>query len=807
LGDEEVILVLVFALGLQAKEIPGPGIPVPEKDRAELEAGLKELVEAMDGVVDYRKAVDIMVYHKAVDWALRYNEFYSPKEIAAAKELLKKATAPLTGSGPVIHGYRSKLDRSTQPYGLVLPVSYKEGNAKKYRLDLWLHGRDEKLTELKFIDQCLKSPGEFTPPDTFVLHLYGRFCNASKFAGEVDLFEALEDVQRRYPIDENRLVVRGFSMGGASTWHIAVHHAGLWAAAAPGAGFAETPVDAKLFNDPVKPTDYEQNLWHWYNATDYAANLFHCPVVAYSGELDPQRAAADMMAKAMKEAGLELVHIIGPKTEHQYEPEAKKGIARRIDELAAKGRNPTPDKIRFTTWTLRYPEMYWLMIAGLEKHWERASVDIDYRGGFPKATTSNVTRLRIDRPFKQIEIDGQVVAGGHRFLKKEGASWRCVADYGDSLMKQPGVQGPIDDAFLEPFVFVTPTGKPMNAAVGNWVAREQKEAVEAWRRTLRGDVRTVKDTELPSGVIHDNLILWGDPSSNKILAQIADKLPIRWTADGVYVGAKVYPADRNVPVLIYPNPWNPIKYVVLNSGFTWKENAALSNSRHVPLLPDWAVLDITVPSAKRMSERVVQAGFFGESWELPGSDAAAQNDPMVENERSAQAALKALHSANVDFWSKDRDNNQVKDVWVGDVSGLYRIDPGQGMLKLIDLSYALADASPAVALDADGIFPGDKKTKFRAAGKPAPKSGYLFVAMQKYQEEGAGPYLNYDTGNGRNPSRFAFCAYPSQYGKAGTFTYVSCESGTIFRKDTGGAPVRQWMSDRELMSGDWRKMD
>src|SRR5687768_17910198 len=36
----------------------------------------------------------------------------------------------------------------------------------------------------------------FTPPHAFVLHLYGRYCNANKFAGEVDLFEALDAVKR-----------------------------------------------------------------------------------------------------------------------------------------------------------------------------------------------------------------------------------------------------------------------------------------------------------------------------------------------------------------------------------------------------------------------------------------------------------------------------------------------------------------------------------------------------------------------------------------------------------------------------------
>jgi len=45
-----------------------------------------------------------------------------------------------------------------------------------------------------------------------------------------DVFEALQSVRKQYPIDEKRLVVRGFSLGGAACWHMAVHHAGIWAA-------------------------------------------------------------------------------------------------------------------------------------------------------------------------------------------------------------------------------------------------------------------------------------------------------------------------------------------------------------------------------------------------------------------------------------------------------------------------------------------------------------------------------------------------------------------------------------------------
>ena len=68
-----------------------------------------------------------------------------------------------------------------------------------WRLDTWFHGRSETLSEVNFLWDRERNPGEFTPPNTFVIHLYGRFCNANKFAGEMDLFEALVAVKRSLP--------------------------------------------------------------------------------------------------------------------------------------------------------------------------------------------------------------------------------------------------------------------------------------------------------------------------------------------------------------------------------------------------------------------------------------------------------------------------------------------------------------------------------------------------------------------------------------------------------------------------------
>jgi len=136
-----------------------------------------------------------------------------------------------------------------------------------------------------------------------------------------------------------------------------------------------------------------------YDCTDYAVNLFNLPTVAYSGEDDSQKQAADMMEAAMKKEGLDLVHIIGPKTKHAYEKAAKEEVAKRIDEIVAKGRNQVPPKIRFTTWTLLYNQSHWVTVDAMSKHWERARVEAELVGTTGvKATTSNVLALTLSIP-------------------------------------------------------------------------------------------------------------------------------------------------------------------------------------------------------------------------------------------------------------------------------------------------------------------------------------------------------------------------------------------------------------------------
>ncbi|MBC8350756.1 MAG: prolyl oligopeptidase family serine peptidase [Planctomycetes bacterium] len=635
------------------RQIPPAGIEVPAEDQESLELQLKTLQGQLTSLGRSKHPLvqellpDVEIFHRAVRVALDHNEFFSPNEIKSASDVLRtgidRAEQLLVGEAPwtrqtglVVRGYRSKIDQTAQPYGLVIPDSYLFAGKDDFRLDLWFHGRGERLSENAFISQRMRQRGNIAPVDTIVLHPYGRYSNAFKFAGEIDVLEALDHAKKHYHVDEDRVAVRGFSMGGAGCWQMAVHYPDLFFAANPGAGFSETPEFLKFFQkETLAPTWYEEKLWRWYDCPGYSANLYNLPTVAYSGELDIQKQAADIMEVALAKEDISLVHIIGPETKHAIHKEAAVEIDARLASLAERGRNSLPRRVQLATYTLKYNRSHWVEITGLEQHWEAARVEATIVGASRIAVkTTNVSGLSLSIlpgrcPFDirkpvTVEVNGKSYSA-QRPMSDHSWSFHLwggepVAKAGppsDGLHKRQHLQGPIDDAFMDSFIVVRPTGTANHEAVDKWSRSELDHFVEHWRRHFRGDAIVKNDSEVSEADIQAaNLILFGDVSSNKQITRIADKLPIQWNNDSIIVGESKFDAANHAPVLVYPNPLNPKRYVVLNSGFTYREFAYLNNARQVPKLPDWAVIDLRTPPDSLWPGKVVAADFFNERWQL-----------------------------------------------------------------------------------------------------------------------------------------------------------------------------------------------
>ncbi len=635
------------------RQIPPPGIELADEDRAALESKLATLGTRLESLRTSKQALtqellpDVEIFHRAVHDALKYDEFFSPGDVKSAAEVLRVGIeradqlaggdAPWTrATGLVVRGFRSKLDQTVQPYGLVIPESYSPFNQSGHRLDLWFHGRGEKLSENGFIAQRMRQAGNIAPQDTIVLHPYGRYSNAFKFAGEIDVLEALEHAKKYYRIDDDRVAVRGFSMGGAGCWQMAVHYPDMFFAANPGAGFSETPEFLKFFQqETLNPTWYEKKLWQWYDCPGYAINLFNLPTVAYSGELDIQKQAADIMETALAEEDISLVHIIGPETKHAIHRDSLIEIEGRLSSLADVGREALPRRVQFSTFTLKYNHNSWVEITGLEEHWKQARVDATIVNSREiELKTTNVAGISLvmkpglcpfdlQRPV-MIYVNGRLVEGPRPMSDRSwsfhlwnGQAVDAPGPPANKLAKRHDLQGPIDDAFMDSFIVVRPSSQAKHKAVDEWTRSELDHFIEHWRRHFRGDAVVKQDTELTEqDVQSSHLVLFGDPASNQVIKQLADRLPINWSNDSLTVGEQSFDAAYHAPAMIYPNPLNPDRYVVLNSGFTYREFAYLNNARQVPKLPDWAIIDLRTPPNSLWPGKVVAADFFDEGWQL-----------------------------------------------------------------------------------------------------------------------------------------------------------------------------------------------
>jgi dienelactone hydrolase len=582
--------------------------------------------------------VEVEIFLKAAENIVRFGEWFAKDSVKwtllsldrgleRAKDAANEGTAPWRDSPGhwVVRAYRSTVDDSIQPYAVMLPHGWKNDPNKLWRLDVVLHGRDSSLTEASFLaghDLLRAAPKDL---DFVQLEVYGRGNNAYRWAGETDVYESLHrfanfariNGEASEPVDEKRLVLRGFSMGGAGTWHIGLHHPFDFAVMGPGAGFTTT--HGYIAGLPAKLPDHQEKCLRIYDAVGYAENAFNIPIVAFSGELDDQKKAADNIESLVKDfkEPVKFTHLIAPNTKHVQTPEWKlKCEAEYRKHLAAEPK--FRERVRFVTYTPRYHIFEHGSVEALETTYEKAVVDSKCTATEFTVKTENVAAMRLvpgEHPFPPtVTIDGQKldvpVESSSLLLAKAGKSWSIEPKCPDGLRKRRGIQGPIDDAFLRRFVVVPPQGDAPFASAA------LKQFAADWDRWFRGTLPVRKPDAIAKHPA-DNVVLFGDPWTNPLIADALPKLPIKWTKETLTVNGTDYDAKTHFPVMIYPNPANPNRYLVLNSGHTFKESDLKgTNALLYPRLGDWAVVKLAPTEKNPAAVQVVAAGLFDEQWKF-----------------------------------------------------------------------------------------------------------------------------------------------------------------------------------------------
>jgi hypothetical protein len=668
-----VVLALVFQSAIAQTNTPAPraggqgrgATPAPVQAKPEDLAKIKEKTGQIEALVKDLKAKharpelveDVEVYAHAGQMLLEYPDMFGSQAaidhafttldqgIERGKQLQTNQPQWNQGKKQIL-AYTSEIDGAVLPYGITLPDNYDA--SKPARLYVWLHGRQNNTTESEFIYGFLVRRGNgVADVGQIQLDCFGRVNGAGwHWAGEMDVFEAIAAVKKRFNIDDKRIILRGFSQGGEGAWNIALHYPDRFAAAEIGAGTwsrrSETP--------GYQPYQYA-TLKIWENMPDWALNIFNLPLAAHDGDSDTQipslpgpppgvpsrgqlesslRTRAQLEREGFQSEGdPDFLHVkgtpgiflISQNTGHGTSPLVRQRLNDFLKEWGDKGQT-SPDHLRFLTYTTRYNSDYWASLDGLEKQYERAEIDAQRTDGGSAydIKTKNLTRLvlRETDHASEINIDGQILkvkAAPEITLNKNGDAWKVVKNGPESgLHKTHALQGPIDDAFLDPFLLVRPTGKPWNEAVNQQALRTMAHFDFMWGKFFRGHpfVKDDKDvTEADFAKYH--VVLFGDPGSNKWIAKMNGKLPFKWTKQSVTFGGQTYAANENYPAMIYPNPFNPSKYVVLNTGLTI-EDRGYNGDYGMPQWGDYAIVKVKPDAA---APDLVTAGLFDENWQLP----------------------------------------------------------------------------------------------------------------------------------------------------------------------------------------------
>ena len=636
---------------LAAAVVTGQGqgakvFPPSDEQKAEIHKKLAELSARIAALgsnkADPQLLADVQIYKKAAEYILRFpDEFFGPNYVAEtitaldtgigrAIELENGTSSWTRKTGNVVRGFVSRIDGSVQPYGLTIPASY--DGKRPMRLDVWLHGTQQQMNEVRFLQQQAgpHATSQILADDFIQLEPFARMNHSYKFYAETDVYEAIAAVRRHYNIDPERIIIRGHSMGGhQGSARLAIQNPTFFAAFEASAGYAETKEYAATRPAVKELTPYQEAALHYVDAEDYALNAFNIPFVSYGGEKDAQLRASVRFREAIEREGFKLIKespykwtstelrglfLIGPDTGHSWHKQSKAEseafLRKAIEETAGK----SPNHVRFVTYTTRYNNAHWVTVELLEESYKRADVDAKRTDDMRQytVTTKNVARVRFDVPAASFTIDGQTLkAGANPTFAKTNGKWSVAGGKPAGLWKVHRLQGPIEDAFTDGFLVVRGSGQPWNEGVHNYVNHRFDGFRSEFAKWMRGDIRVKDDKSVSaSDIANYNLVLFGDPGSNALMSKVLGGLPIQWTKSEITVGSQKFPAAEHALVLIYPNPLNPQKYVVLNTGQTFSANRVTSGTEAVffPRLGDYAVLTT--------GGETKTAGFFDESWKL-----------------------------------------------------------------------------------------------------------------------------------------------------------------------------------------------
>lgn len=521
------------------------------------------------------------------------------RELTELQKLLKGE--PLPEKGLIEKAYISPQDGSVQPYFVFVPSSY---DHKPRPCIVYLHGYAPWLDKINW-QQIPEPLLDFAEKEGwFILAPFARSNTDFQAIGETDVIYTLELLKKDYRILEDRVFLLGYSMGGMGAFTIAVHYPHLWA----GLIALSSRWDYYLWKSLEKSRveHFKTFLLDMEFGEPVRENLLHIPVLLYHGEFDSL--ADPRQAKSAHHKLQELGY--------RSELRIVKGFSHWISDYALSELSPAqwlrdkrtplyPDRIVFKTHTLRYNRAYWLEIEDFSEWGKPARIELIRKDRTITIRSENVSALTLSLPPELRRGDKLSITWNNARSEFEPAREISLGKARPEPRKKPTLCGPVKDAFNYPFLLVHGRNRSSKSLALRW-AKE-------WNEFAKGYPPLRLDTELTRRDIERfNLIAFGTPSTNSLIARVNDKLPVRITDDSFVVGERKFPSRGGGLIFCYPNPLNPRKYLVIYSGVLYGEHLPINHK--FDLIPDFIIFNNRKDYDS--TNCWLCAGFFDMNWKL-----------------------------------------------------------------------------------------------------------------------------------------------------------------------------------------------
>ena len=534
------------------------------------------------------------------------------KEIAAGRDPLRDRR------GLLQKAFRSRIDSSLQPYTVYVPATY-DGKTPRPLLVL-LHGSGGDQWEIPQAAANLDGRSVFAgaleqdriESNFLMCAPLARGPSGYVHIAEVDILQMLDEVQRDYLVDADRIYVLGWSMGGAGAFLMASRFPDRFAAIMPVAGSADPSL---IENARYVP------CWNYHGLGD---------TVVSPGYLRVVEAAYQALGLPYHDGFLERPFVWSPWADHWVGYRMMGSLDEIEKILGSYRRVVSPKEITLITPELRHNESYWVRIDAFESYAEPARLVARSADNSVEITSSNVRAFTLLMSRAPVDRNRAIRVTHNGRLLFEGRTGTELPlgerTAGKGPHKTHGLSGPLSDVYYEPFLIVAPPAEATGAAAAT--ARKEAEALRT--EGLFGNrffgVPIKSDPEITVEDIRKyHLIVLGAGGSSAFLNRIMDRLPVRIEGNAVVAGDRRFSGEDVGFRLIYPNPLNPRRYVVVCAGVSAR---ALEGLGSIPA-PNYGWLSrvtepdvlITDRRTRGPFKRYLAAYTFDNDWNLEGPGA------------------------------------------------------------------------------------------------------------------------------------------------------------------------------------------